>query len=269
MTTALLAALALGIVAAAPAPRVEFIAHRGESADAPENTLAAFRLAWERHDTAIELDTHLTSDGKLVVSHDGNTKRTTGVDKVIKDTPLAELEALDAGKWKGAQFAGEKLPTLLSALETIPDKCRCFIEIKCGPEAVPELVRVIKQSGKKPSQLVLISFSADALAAAKRALPRLRAYYLASTRRDPETGEWSPSVEDLIARAKDMRIDGLDLAMSPCPDAAFVREVRNACLGLYAWTVDDPEMARRLVAAGVDGITSNRPARLREQLQPK
>src|SRR5438477_1876233 len=94
------------------ASAVEIVAHRGESADAPENTLAAFRLAWERHDDAIELDVHLTADGQLIVCHDPDTRRTTGVKKVIKETPLAELRELDAGRWKGPQWAGEKLPTL-------------------------------------------------------------------------------------------------------------------------------------------------------------
>src|SRR5262245_45356940 len=74
-----------------------FVAHRGESADAPENTMAAFRLAWERNVDAIELDVHLTRDGKLIVSHDADTKRTTGTNKVIVQSTLDELRPLDAG----------------------------------------------------------------------------------------------------------------------------------------------------------------------------
>src|SRR4051812_25828579 len=153
-----IALLMIAFVSSASA--VEIVAHRGESFDAPENALAAFRLAWERHDDAIELDVHLTSDGQLIVCHDPDTKRTTGVRKVIKDTPLAELRTLDAGRWKGPQWAGEKLPTLDEVLATIPAKGRCFVEIKVGPEAVPAVAKAVKASGKRPEQLVIISFKA-------------------------------------------------------------------------------------------------------------
>src|SRR3954471_10535808 len=135
---------------------VEFISHRGESADAPENTLAAFKLAWERKVGAIELDVHLARDGTLVVCHDPDTKRTTGVPRRIKDSHWDELKGLDAGRWKGPAWAGEKLPTLGEALATIPDGARCFIEVKVGPEAVPALVEAVRASGKKPEQLAVI-----------------------------------------------------------------------------------------------------------------
>jgi glycerophosphoryl diester phosphodiesterase len=101
-----------------PSSHLLLIAHRGESADAPENTLAAFRLAWERNVPTIELDVHLTKDGEAVICHDADTKRTAGTKLVIKDTPLADLRALDAGKWKAPRWAGEKLPTLAEALAT-------------------------------------------------------------------------------------------------------------------------------------------------------
>ena len=89
---------------------VELISHRGEWANAPENTMAAFRLAWERKVDAIELDVHLTRDGELVICHDPDTKRTTGVAKEIKERTAAELRALDAGRWKGAQVGGGNHP---------------------------------------------------------------------------------------------------------------------------------------------------------------
>src|SRR6476646_10554366 len=104
----------------AHASAVEVIAHRGESADAPENTMAAFRLAWERKVRAIELDVHLTGDGKLIVVHDADTKRVAGTKRIIKESTLDDLRSLDAGRWKGARWAGEKMPTLDEALATIP-----------------------------------------------------------------------------------------------------------------------------------------------------
>lgn len=246
---------------------VEVIAHRGESADAPENTLAAFDLAWERHVGAIELDVHLSRDGELIVSHDADTARTTGVKKVIKESDAAELRALDAGRWKGRRWAGQRLPTLTEALATIPEEGRCFIEIKSGPETVPALVDAVKASGKTPDQLVVISFSAEAVAESKRKLPALKAYYLSSFKRDKATGAWTPGADELIARAKEIGADGLDLSFKGPIDRAFVRRVKGAGLGFYVWTVDDPAEARRLAEIGVDGITTNKAAWLRKQLR--
>lgn len=244
---------------------VEFIAHRGESADAPENTLAAFRLAWERKVSAIELDVHLTRDGALIVSHDADTFRTTGVRKLIKDSTAAELRDLGAGKWKGEKWESEKLPTLTEALATIPKNGRCLIEVKVGPEAIPALVADIRASRKKPEQLPIISFNADTIAEAKRRLPKHKAYFLASFRRNL-MGTWEPGVDALIQKAREIKADGLNLSFNGPIDADFVAKVKEAGLGMYVWTVDDPEVARRMVASGVDGITSNRAALLRDAL---
>ena len=250
----------------APPAGVELVAHRGESADAPENTMAAFRLAWERGVPAIELDVHLTRDGTLIVSHDADTRRTTGVARVIKESTRDELRALDAGKWKGARWAGERLPTLEEALATIPAGARCLIEVKVGAEAIPALVEAVRASGKSPSQLAVISFQLDAVAEAKRRLPEIPAYYLSSFRRDSATGAWTPTIDALIARARGARLDGLDLSFNGPVDADAVRRIKGAGLALHVWTVDDPEVARRFVGYGVDGITTNRAAALRSAL---
>src|SRR5271155_606218 len=94
-----------------PAKSMDVIAHRGASCEAPENTLAAFRLGWSETD-ACELDVWLTSDGHLLVCHDANTKRTTGVDKLIAESTLADLRQLNAGSWKSPRYSDEKLPSL-------------------------------------------------------------------------------------------------------------------------------------------------------------
>lgn len=246
---------------------VEWVAHRGESADAPENTLASFRLAWERKADTIELDVYLTRDGDLIVSHDPNTKRTTGVDRAIKDCTTAELRTLDAGRWKGEKWAGERLPLLGEVLATIPPGSRCFIEVKVGPEAVPALVKAVRASGKRPEQLAVISFNAAALAESKRQLPEIKTYFLSAFKQDKATGAWTPTVDELIAQAKAIGADGLDLAEKGPIDAAFVRRVKDAGLAFHVWTVDDPAAARRFIAAGVDGITTNRAGQLSTELR--
>src|SRR5262249_38764427 len=101
-------------------PRMEIIAHRGASHDAPENTLAAMRLAWAQGADAIECDVHLARDGELVVVHDPDARRTTGVALEVARASVAELQQLDAGRWKDARFAGEKIPTLDEVLALVP-----------------------------------------------------------------------------------------------------------------------------------------------------
>jgi glycerophosphoryl diester phosphodiesterase len=260
--------LALPATAQQNAPReVEFIAHRGESIDAPENTMAAFLLAWERGVPTIELDVHLTSEGRLILSHDANTRRTTGVEMVIRESSVEELQRLDAGSWKGERWAGERMPLLEDVLAAVPEQGRVFIEIKEGPEAVPALVEAVRASGKRPDQLVVISFNAETIAETKRRLPELEAFYLSSFRRPEGSSEWTPGVDELIETAKRIGADGLNLSHAGPVDAEFARRVRDAGLGMYVWTVNDTDVARRMVRLGVDGITTDRPASLREELR--
>jgi glycerophosphoryl diester phosphodiesterase len=249
------------------AQEVELIAHRGESADAPENTLAAVNLAWERGVPAVEIDVHLTADDRLLVIHDADTRRTTGASHVVRESRLADLQRLEAGSWKAPRWRGEPLPTLEQVLATVPDSGTLYIEVKVGAEAIPALQRAIQLRARRPDRLVVISFQADAIAESKRRMPEIPAYYLSSFRQDSASGAWTPSVDELIDIARDTDADGLDLSARGPIDAAFVRRVKDAGLGMYVWTVDDPEVARRLVAAGVDGITTNRAAALRRELE--
>ena len=246
--------------------QVEIIAHRGESHDAPENTLAAFWLAWGQEADAIELDVHVTKDGHLIVCHDPDTRRTTGVPGAIRESTLEALRALDAGSWKGAAWAGERLPTLDEVLETVPEDSRCFIEVKCGPEAAPALVRSIGSSVRRTEQIAVISFREDTLAEAKRRLPEIPAYFLASVRRDSDTGRLLPDVDALIETARQVGASGLDLSFHALDDPMIAERIRSVGLELYVWTIDDLETAQRAAAIGVNGITSNRPSWLRAQL---
>ena len=106
------------------------IAHRGESYDAPENTLASINLAWERGAEAVEIDVHLSKDNQVVVIHDPNTLRVSGIKKKIKNSTVADLKKLDVGSWKSAEFKNEKIPTLKEVLATVPQSKKLIIEIK-------------------------------------------------------------------------------------------------------------------------------------------
>jgi glycerophosphoryl diester phosphodiesterase len=255
-------ALAFGMLAAS---QVEIVAHRGASAEAPENTLPAFKLGWELGD-ADELDVYLSSDGVPVVMHDASTKRTAGLDKPIVEQTLAELKALDAGGWKGPTWAGTRIPTLAEAVALVPEGKRLFIEIKCGAEVIPPLVKIVQESGKTPKQLALIAFNHETLRQAKLKLPDVPAYWLVGYQEDKKTGKF-PAIDDIVAKAKAGGLDGLDLSSKFPIDEAFVAKIHAAGLKLYTWTVNEPEVALKEKAAGVDGITTDKPRELRKALE--
>src|SRR3989344_3837290 len=157
---------------------VEIIAHRGASDEAPENTLAAMKLAWKYGADAIELDIQLTKDGKVIVYHDADTKRYDGTERKVADLTWEELQKLDVGSWKSLACKGERIPALASVLETMPQSKRTVIEIKCGPEILPELKRILDESGRTPEELTIISFGIDTLRESKLMFPRIPHYFL-------------------------------------------------------------------------------------------
>lgn len=240
------------------------LAHRGESYIAPENTLAAFKMAWDKGAKAVELDVYLSKDHRIVVMHDASTKRTGVVDLVIKDTDSAELSKLDVGKWKGEQFAGEKIPFLEEALATIPKGGKLLVEIKCGVEILPFLREVLDKSGKR-SQVTIISFSLDVVAASKKLMPDRPTYYLRSPAKDPATGKYLPYDRKLIQTTLDNHLDGLDMQYAMVTKE-YADAVKAAGLALWTWTVDDVPEAKQQMEMGVDGMATNRTAWMAEQL---
>lgn len=253
------------LVAAMSANAVEIVAHRGFSARAPENTLGAFELAWKNQTDACELDVYLTADGKTAVIHDKDAKRTTGVKMDVATSKQAELTALDAGSWKGKEWAKEKIPTLEQALATMPvGKQRFFIEVKCGAEIVPELKRILEPMKDRAAQLAIIAFKRDAAAESKKAMPWMKVYRLASGKTKEKK---LTDLTQLIADTKADKLDGLDLGTSDFPwDEAMVKQIRDAGFGLYVWTVNKPADVKRFAALGVDGITTDDPVMVREAL---
>ncbi len=257
--------LVLLMLSAMSAHAVEIIAHRGFSARAPENTLGSFELAWKHRTDACELDVYLTADGKTAVIHDKDTKRTSGVSLDVAKAKQADLTVLNAGSWKGKEWANEKIPTLEQALATMPKgKQRFFIEIKCGAEIVPELKRILEPMKDRAAQLVIIAFNRAAAAESKKAMSWLKVYRLAAGK----TKDKQPTdLTQLIADTKADKLDGLDLGSADFPwNEAMVKQIREADFRLYVWTVNKPADALRFAQLGVDGVTTDDPVMLREAL---
>lgn len=243
---------------------MQIIGHRGACYDAPENTLVSVNMGWESRAEIVEIDIHLSRDGRIMVIHDASTLRTTGVDLKVSETDSVELRKLDAGSHKGLRFAGERIPFLEEVLATVPPGRGLFVEIKCGQEVLPVLRDVLEASGKA-SQVTLIGFGLETMVAAKQMMPEFPNYWLRMTERDKSDGSWVPYGPSLIREAAVVGLDGLDLHYAGLTDC-FVQAAKAAGQNVYAWTVNDPAEARRLRDMGVDALGTDRPRWMIEQL---
>lgn len=242
------------------------IAHRGAAHDAPENTLAAFELAWRQGADGVEGDFRLTRDGAIVCIHDADTRRTAGEAVRVSEATLAELRRLDVGRWKGERWRGARIPTLDEVLAAVPDQRMVFLEIKCGPGILPPLKAALAASRVPPGQLVVVSFHEGVVVEAKRLLPRVKALWLTAFETDRKTGAVRPSPETILETLAMTGADGVGCSAHPAVDTALVQALRAARKELHVWTVDDVATAEHFVRLGVDSLTSNRAGWLKRQL---
>lgn len=247
---------------------MKFIAHRGESMDAPENTLEAFRLAWERDTDGIEGDFYLLKDGHIACMHDAKALRTTGVDVHLSSLDKTAVKELDAGSWKHQQWQGAKVPLLDEVATTIPDGKCIYVEIKDdSAQIINWLAEAIAAGRLAAEQLIVISFADDVVKAAKELLPDSKALLLTGLGYEKETG-FTPSVDELKARMQRIQADGVDCSQSSLTPG-FVREIKNAGYEFHVWTVNEVDRARELIAMGVDSITSDCAGHLKKMLCSK
>jgi glycerophosphoryl diester phosphodiesterase len=228
------------------------IAHRGWSERGPENTLAAYRLAIEAGAEMAECDVWLTSDRVPVLLHDGNLKRTTGLDAPISSVSLEKVKELDAGSWKSPDFAGERIPTLREALDLVRGKLRLVIEIKqAGMEK--EVLEAIRDAGVNPADVMIFSFSHDVVETITRMEPLLPTVWLIGDM------PWEEAARrDLLTEAVRIRISAVGLPFTRA-NPAVLRMARERGLTVFVWTVNDPADMRYLSRIGVDGIITDRP----------
>jgi glycerophosphoryl diester phosphodiesterase len=231
-------------------------AHRGASGRAPENTLAAFRLAMEMSAEMCELDVQQTADDRLVVVHDDTLDRTTGAKGNVWEMTLAELQRVDAGVWFDKNFAGEKLPALEQVMALARGKMNLNIEVKMhGHERdVAALVVATIRREKFADQCVITSFDWRIINQIKKNAPDLQVGYIFG---------W----KEFSVEVFDGPVDLLSAHYSLI-DADFLERARAAGKKVHVWTVNYQWLMRRLIKLGVDGIITNYPERLREVIKP-
>lgn len=236
------------------------IAHRGASADAPENTTAALRAAIEQGADMVEFDVRWSADGEPVLMHDALVERTTDGRGPLTALSMREIRRLDAGAWFGARFRGERVLTLREALAILAPLVRANIEL-CADVQPPagfaaRLMRHVEEA-RLPEDPLVSSFDFSLLAAVRAGHPGAR---IAPLFREAAGGV----LESVIALAPAAAHPRRHLVRP-----ALLRRLRGEGIRVHAWTVNHPREARRLIRMGVDGIFTDRPApmvRLRDDL---
>lgn len=257
-TFAVAVALCAGVgCVTAPKPAYDtLIAHRGESVDAPENTLPAYRTAVERG-FGFECDIYLSKDGRVFTFHDRNLSRTTGGANTNRcaDVTWDEVSMLDVGgwgKWKGSKFAGTRPALLEEVLELARDGRRIYVEVKTGPEIVPYVKAVLaKQSRATPGNTLFISFNKESCRALKSAMPEYKVYWLTSIRK-------GMTADDVLSGVRESGADGVDCQFKrDIVTDAMVRTVREAGYEFHVWTVDNLDDTLEAFRRGAQTVTTN------------
>lgn len=240
------------------------VAHRGASGDAPENTLPAFRLAWEQGADVIEGDFRLTKDGHIVCVHDSDTKRVSGEKLVVKDSTLAELQRLDVGGFKGEEFRGVRIPTMSEVFGVVPEGKKIFVEIKSGAEIIPQLIEDINRSKLGNDQIAVICFDPDVLLDISRLAPEIRVSWLVNFKKG-KNGEIHPKVETAFKILELIKADGISTSRRYVGER-FIQRVQALGYKHHIWTIDDLLLARNYQQWGTRSITTNFPGEMRKGL---
>ena len=243
------------------------LGHRGASALAPENTLAAFSRAISDGADGIEFDVRLSRDGMAVVIHDASLKRTGLINRLVSDLTAAELGEVDVGSWFAERtqnpeqsFSREKLPTLSQVFELFTEtKGRLYVEMKCKPDEgtalAAEVVRLTRES-EIVDRVVVESFDHSAIAAVKRIDSEIRTAAL-----------FEPKLTRPISTIRRFKI--VDTALAAAADEValhhtlaadrVVEKARQAGLEVVVWTVEDSIWIERARALGIKALISNDP----------
>jgi len=250
-------------------PRTQplIIAHRGSSAYAPENTLAAFQLAAEQGADAIELDVDLTRDGYAIVMHDATIDRTTDGTGAVHDLTLEEIQRVDAGVWKAAAFKGERVPLLAAVFAVAGQRVLINVEVKSmalRSNGVEAKVAALVQQYDLCDRVIISSFNPLALRRIKQIEPRLACGLL-----------YAPDLPIVLRQAwlapLTPHLDARHPHHSQV-NAALVEQWHARGQRVNVWTVNEAATVHAMVQTGVDGIIGDDPVLLRNascQLAPQ
>jgi glycerophosphoryl diester phosphodiesterase len=235
--------------------QIDTIAHRGATGYAPENTIAAFDKGLQMKADYIEIDVQRSKDGELVVIHDTTVDRTTDGTGKVGDLTLEELRSLDAGSFKGEQFAGEKIPTFEEILDRYHGKIGILIELK-APELYPGIEEAVAQELKernldKPQndKIIIQSFNFESMKKMDALLPKVPIGVLTYS-----SLHTTDAALQEFAKYADLFNPSYGLVSKELVD-----KVHSLGMEIQSWTVRSPEAAQFLIDMKVDGIITDYP----------
>jgi glycerophosphoryl diester phosphodiesterase len=229
------------------------IAHRGSSATAPENTLAAFRLAAEQHTDFIELDVQESADGQVLVAHDSDLMKVAQNPARIWELDAAALRAIDVGSYRDPQFSAERLPTLAEALAACKGRCRVIVELKSyghNKQLEQRVAAIVEEAGME-KDCVFMSLDQEAVRKMKALRPSWRVGLLVAK----ALGDLTELKADFLA---------VEARMAT---RRFIRHAHRAGQDVYIWTVNDPAWMFVGLSRGVDGLITDKPDLAREVIE--
>jgi glycerophosphoryl diester phosphodiesterase len=233
------------------------IAHRGASGLAPENTLAAFDRAVQVGAPFIETDLHLTRDARFVAIHDDTLDRTTNGSGLVHAFTLAELRELDAGKWFDREFSGEKIPTLEEILEfSHKHDVVFYLELKYAAAwGMHHALVAALRNAESAARTVVISFDPSTVLAVHNLDPSIMTGLLVEK---PQA-----NLSTVVMKAGARQV----CASSSIVTAEFVKDAHQSDLHVVAWTVNQTDAMRAMMATGVEGVMTDFPDRLRATIE--
>ena len=234
-------------------PGMQIVSHRGYSSKAPENTIPAIELAIQAHADYVEIDVQQTKDGVLVLLHDRNLRRTTGLNKLIYNTNYREIEKLDAGSWFGSEYAGTNIPTLEEVLELCQGRINLSIELKFHAHEKnleEDLIALIEEYDFVENCFVS-SFNYDSIVKIKKLNEDISTGYIMS----PAYGDFynKPHIDFLSVRAT-------------LVSRNIVERAHEAGKEVHVWTVNTRKDLERMKSLGVDYVVTDEPQLAKEVL---
>jgi glycerophosphoryl diester phosphodiesterase len=233
------------------------IAHRGVSFTLPENSIPAFEASWQFDVDGIEGDFRLSKDGEIVCIHDDDTERVCKTKEIIHQSTLQDLKKLELYH-EGDSSLNLKIPTLAEVIKTVPEGKKIFIEIKCGPEILTPLLNQLSHSEMSSDDIVIISFHSEVIKELKALNPVFKAFFLYSC----EDGR---DIDGLIDEAININANGISTDNES--SKLFVDKVIDAGLEYHSWTIDDADVAIKLIEWGASSITTNDPESIINRIQ--
>jgi glycerophosphoryl diester phosphodiesterase len=228
--------------------------------------MAAVELAWQQDADAVEVDVHLSKDNEIVAAHDRSVKRTGGLNKKISDLELHELKELDFGSWKGSEWSGEKIPLLKDVLESVPKDRKLFVEVKCGEEIIEPLEDLLNRNIIPSTNIFIMHFNLHTLLEIKTKLPSYDILWLYEFFPFSISYQKRKILSTVKDKTKKHDLTGVNVENIPKFDKEFIEHCRKNNLKTFCWVVNDAARAKYLLDSGIDGITTDRPGWLKDQL---